>query len=280
MKSHQRLVVFSIALLAFTFSAACRKRAPIAAAPAPPATVVPAPLKPNAPTISEFAVEPNSIERGQSATLRWQVEDATQIHINQGIGAVSDAGRRTISPQSPTTYTLTATGPGGTTTAAATLDVTAPPPPVPRPAAPAVPTISERLENEVHDAYFDFDKFYLREDATATLEKDAQSLKLILSDFPTTTVALEGHCDERGSAEYNLGLGDRRAAAAKEFLEQLGVPVGRLLTISYGKERPQCTESDETCWQLNRRVHFTPGETQKLSSENEKSFEGNRMRTH
>ena len=69
-------------------------------------------------------------------------------------------------------------------------------------------------------------------------------------------VIIEGHCDERGSAEYNLGLGDRRATSAKEFLSQVGLPADRLKTISYGKERPGCTESNEACWAKNRRVHF------------------------
>jgi len=85
-------------------------------------------------------------------------------------------------------------------------------------------------------------------------------LKAILSDFPGATIMVEGHCDERGSAEYNLGLGDRRASSAKEFLVSLGLPGDRLKTISYGKERPQCTEADETCYQKNRRVHFSPGQ--------------------
>jgi len=73
-------------------------------------------------------------------------------------------------------------------------------------------------------------------------------------------VIVEGHCDERGSAEYNLALGDRRATAAKDFLVQLGVPADRLKTISYGKERPQCTEENEQCWQRNRRAHLSPGQ--------------------
>ena len=81
-----------------------------------------------------------------------------------------------------------------------------------------------------------------------------------MRDFPAATIMVEGHCDERGSAEYNLGLGDRRAAAAKEFLVQLGVPEGRLRTISYGKERPQCTEHTEECWQKNRRAHLSLGQ--------------------
>ena len=141
------------------------------------------------------------------------------------------------------------------------------PVPTPRPvepkATPPVQPLNERLSSEVQDAYFDFDKYHLREDAIVTLTSDARALKIIFVDFPDTTIVIEGHCDERGSAEYNLGLGDRRASAAKDYLEQLGVPVNRLIAVSYGKERPQCTEQTEECWQKNRRVHFVPGETQR-----------------
>jgi peptidoglycan-associated lipoprotein len=115
------------------------------------------------------------------------------------------------------------------------------------------------LASEVQDAYFDFDKSDIREDARATLTRNADALRRIFQEFPAATVVIEGHCDERGSAEYNMGLGDRRATAAKEFLVQLGVPADKLRTVSYGKERPQCTESNEECWQKNRRVHFVPG---------------------
>ena len=105
-------------------------------------------------------------------------------------------------------------------------------------------------------AFYDYDKSDVRSDAREALSRDADLLKGILSDFPSNTIMVEGHCDERGSAEYNLGLGDRRATAAKDFLVQLGTPGDKLRTISYGKERPQCTESNESCWQRNRRDHF------------------------
>jgi peptidoglycan-associated lipoprotein len=128
-------------------------------------------------------------------------------------------------------------------------------------------SIAERLAGEVKDAYFDFDKSFIREDARLALARDADALKRILADFENTTIIVEGHCDERGSAEYNIGLGDRRGYSSKEFLTGLGVDAQRLLVVSYGKERPQCTESTEDCWQRNRRVHFVPGETQRPKSE-------------
>jgi peptidoglycan-associated lipoprotein len=156
---------------------------------------------------------------------------------------------------------MRAAGPGGEASATTTLAVSIPPPPAPKPVT-ALPTITERLSKEVQDVYFDFDKSDIRSDARATLTSDSDALKSILSDFPAHTVILEGHCDERGSAEYNLALGDRRAQATKAFLGQLGVAAERLQVISYGKERPQCTTPDEECWQKNRRVHFAAGEDQ------------------
>jgi len=193
--------------------------------------------------------------------LRWEVTgNVTSVSIDQTIGTVQNTGNRRVSPSDSTTYTLTATGPGGSTTASATVSVTSPPPP-PTPVAPSpVITIDQRVGLEVQDAFFDYDKSDIRGDARDVLTQDAAALKRILNDFPNASIVVEGHCDERGSAEYNLGLGDRRASAAKDFLVQLGVPADRLKTISYGKERPQCTESGESCWQKNRRAHFSPGQ--------------------
>jgi peptidoglycan-associated lipoprotein len=173
---------------------------------------------------------------------------------------VQSSGNRQVFPSNTTTYRLTAKGPGGTSEATATVTVTQPPPPPPPAPKPPKRTLSQRLAEEVQDAYFDFDKFDIRPDARDALTRNATALRSILSDFPDAVVTVEGHCDERGSSEYNLGLGDRRATAAKEFLVQLGVSGDRLRTISYGKERPQCTESNEDCWQRNRRAHFSAGQ--------------------
>ncbi len=263
MSQKKKFIVYVVSILFLALATGCKKKVSMAAPPAPPTTPVADAAKPAPPTIAGFAVEPGLIERGQTAELRWQVKDATQIEIDQGIGGIASSGHRQIGPNESTTYTLNAQGPGGDATAKVTLIVMLPPLP---PAAPvaAQPTIGERLR-KVDDAFFDFDRSELREDARTALVGDALALQSILSDFPTATVVIEGHCDERGSAEYNLGLGDKRASAVKEFLSQLGVSSDRLIKISYGKERPQCTESDETCWQKNRRVHFVPGEDLKTS---------------
>jgi peptidoglycan-associated lipoprotein len=243
-------------------AAGCKKKAPVATAapsppPPPPVTETAPPSK--APVIAQFTADPSSIDRGQSATLRWSVNDATSVTIEPGLGTVQSNGSRQVFPSNTTSYRLTATGPGGNASASATVNVNAPAPPPPTPPADKKPFTS-RVDTEVTDAYFDYDSSDIREDARSALTRDADSLKAILRDFPSNSIVVEGHCDERGSAEYNLGLGDRRATAAKEFLIQLGVPGDRLKTISYGKERPQCNDSNEGCWQKNRRAHFAAGQ--------------------
>ena len=253
----------AISVLLVATAIGCQKKTAVLTPPAPPkveAAVAPTPT-PNPPMIETFVTDPGTVERGQTAALRWVVKDATQIEIDQGLGIVAPVGQRQVSPNDHTTYTIRATGPGGQATASTTLAVTLPPTPAPVAEVPR-PTINERLSSEVRDVYFDFDKSDIRTDVRGTLTSDAEALKAILNDFPTHTVILEGHCDERGSAEYNVALGDRRANAVKTFLNQLGIAAERLQAISYGKERPQCTTSDEACWQMNRRVHFAPGEDQ------------------
>jgi peptidoglycan-associated lipoprotein len=258
----RKILVIGMAILLVVFLAGCKKKVPPPPPPPPPAQPAPAPPPPAAPTITQFSAEPTSIQRGQSSTLRWEVSgEVTSISIDQGIGTKEKAGNQRVFPNDSTTYTLTATGPGGSRTAMTTITVTAPPPPPPPPAPPAPQaTIEQRMTSEVQDAYFDYDSSDIRADARDVLTRNAAALKSILADFPNNTIVVEGHADERGSAEYNLGLGDRRASSAKDFLVQLGIPADKLKTISYGKERPQCTEADESCWQKNRRAHFSPGQ--------------------
>jgi peptidoglycan-associated lipoprotein len=263
MFSKRKLSTIVLAATLAMFGAGCKKKVP---APPPPPAPAPPPAppapRPAAPTVASFTAEPTSIQRGQSATLRWEVSGSvTNVSIDQGVGTVQNTGNRRVSPSDSTTWTLTATGPGGSTTASATVNVSAPPPPPPPPAPQATArTIDQAIASDIQDAFFDYDKTDIRSDARDALTRDASALRAILSEFPSATIMIEGHCDERGSAEYNLGLGDRRASSAKEFLQGLGVPADRLKTISYGKERPQCTEQNETCWQKNRRVHFVPAQ--------------------
>ncbi len=248
--------VIWIAIVLAVFASGCKKKAAPPPPPPPPPKQEVAPPPPAAPDIANFSAEPSSIERGQSSTLRWSVSNANQITIDNGVGTVQASGSKSVYPNDTTTYTLRASGPGGTLSKTATVTVTAPPPP-PAPAPKA--DLSQRI-TALQDAFYDYDKSDIRDDARSSLSKDADLLKSIFQDFPDAVITVEGHCDERGSAEYNLGLGDRRANSAKEFLVQLGVPTDKLKTISYGKERPVCTESNEGCWQRNRRAHFSTGQ--------------------
>jgi peptidoglycan-associated lipoprotein len=162
---------------------------------------------------------------------------------------VTAEGSTKVTPADSTTYTVTASGPGGSANATARVTVSVPTPPV-------EPAPSEDMDTifgkEVRDAYFDFNKADIRADARDALTKTAEFLR----NNPGVRVTVEGHCDERGSTEYNLGLGDRRASAVKQYLVSLGVSADRLSTVSFGKEKPFCMESTEACWQQNRRGHF------------------------
>jgi len=114
----------------------------------------------------------------------------------------------------------------------------------------------DQLLARISDAYFDYDKAALREDALKTLQADSGELRNILSQYPDYKLQVEGYCDERGSAEYNMALGEKRAEAAKEYLVGVGIPATQLSTVSYGKEKQICDEHDEACWQKNRRIHI------------------------
>jgi peptidoglycan-associated lipoprotein len=114
----------------------------------------------------------------------------------------------------------------------------------------------DELLARIQDAYFDYDKHALRPDALTTLDADSKELRDIIVQYPDYKLTIEGYCDERGSAEYNLALGDARAKAAKDYLVGVGIPTQQLLAVSYGKEHPVCDEHSEPCWQKNRRVHI------------------------
>jgi peptidoglycan-associated lipoprotein len=129
------------------------------------------------------------------------------------------------------------------------------------PSRPRIPNAAtkariDELLAKIEDAYFDYDKHTLRPDAVTALQSDSAELRDILKDYPDYRLTIEGHCDERGSEEYNMALGDQRARSAKDYLAQVGIPADQLSLISYGKERPACTDHDESCWQKNRRVHI------------------------
>jgi peptidoglycan-associated lipoprotein len=229
------------ALGGILFLGACDKKQPPPPQPAPPA--------PAAPTAS-LTASPDRIDKGQSTTLTWQTSNATDISID-GVGAVQPSGTQQVTPSESTTYTLTAKGAGGTQSATARVTVNAPPPPPPAPTTSNL-TEEQMFAQNVKDIYFDYDKSDVRGDQQAVVQQDAA----FLQQHPNVTFTIEGHCDERGSTEYNLALGDSRASAVKNALVSAGVSADRVKTTSLGKERPFCTESNESCWQQNRRGHF------------------------
>jgi len=220
----------------------CKKK------PVPPPPSPPPPPAPTAPTATLRAV-PATIDQGQSSTLSWNSTNATELRLDPGIGSVAPQGSSAVTPARSTTYTLVATGPGGQAEASARVTVN---PPAEGPAAVTRLPLEEAFKSRVRDAYFDFDKANVRPDGRVALTQTAEFLR----EYPEARVLIEGHCDERGTTEYNLGLGDARALAAKDFLVSIGIAASRVETVSYGKERPFCFTSDEDCWQLNRRAHF------------------------
>ena len=243
MKLEKSLFVSAALLIALTALPGCKKKeAPSAAETAPPSSTAAAPT-------AELKATPSVISAGDQVTLSWRTTDATSVTID-GMGSVPTAGVKTVTPSESTTYHLTATGPGGTADASADVTVNT------RPAV-VVPTSTMSAEEEfkahVQDIFFDYDSYDIRSDAQATLATDAS----YLVSHPDIKIVIGGYCDERGSDEYNLALGQNRANAAKNALVTAGVAANRIRVVSYGKEKPFCTESNEQCWQLNRRAGFT-----------------------
>jgi peptidoglycan-associated lipoprotein len=241
-----RTLLVSFAFLAL-FISGCNKKPVAASKPSytPPASSV-------KPTVT-FTADRTSINRGESVKLSWTTTDATNVSIAPEVGAVTPQGSTTVTPSESTIYTLTASSGGGNTDAIVRISVNGPSTAATVREAPRSSTQDELFLKEVHDAFFDYNAADIRPDARDVLRKDADFLK----SYPNMRVTIEGHCDERGSTEYNLALGQRRANAVKDYLVSLGIPADRLATTSWGKEKPFCSESTEACWQLNRRGHFT-----------------------
>jgi peptidoglycan-associated lipoprotein len=237
MAKTRKWTTLALALAVILTLGACKKKE------APPPT--PPPPPPPAPTAS-LSANPNVIEQGQSTTLSWRTENATDVSL-EGMGTVEANGSHSMTPSDSTTYRLIAKGPGGTQEATARVTVTPPPPP-----PLAGPGDEEMFAQNLKDVFFDYDKYDIRPDAASQIAANAR----FLTQHPNIRLLIEGHCDERGSTEYNLGLGDNRANSTKEALVRAGVSADRIKTMSYGKEKPFCTESNEQCWQQNRRGHF------------------------
>lgn len=228
--------VLSIMLL---LGACHKKSAPVAPPQAPPPAAKPS---------ATLTASPTTVQRGGSVRLEWNTQNATEVSIDP-IGTVPLNGTRTLTPAASMTYTLTAKGPGGTVQESARVTVTEPPPA----AAAAGPTDEQLFERNMKDIFFNYDKYDVRPSDAPALKADVAFLEA----HPGFKVVIAGYCDERGSDEYNLALGSSRANAVRDELVKMGVASNRIKTISYGKEKPFCTEQDEQCWQQNRRAHFS-----------------------
>jgi peptidoglycan-associated lipoprotein len=229
------------AVLALSFAVGCahKKVAKAAPAPAPPAA---------APTAT-LAAHPTAVQTGQPVTLTWQTENANSVTI-EGVGTVTSSGSRMVTPQTSTNYVLTAKGPGGEREASARVTVTQ----SPSQTASRDDDLRAQFARLISDVYFDYDRYSIRADQESAVKKAAD----FLLAHPGLKVTIEGHCDQRGSDEYNLALGDNRANALREALVKDGASASQFRTISYGKEHLFCTEDTEQCWAQNRRDHYVP----------------------
>ena len=243
MKSLPRISFAALMLLALVAATGCKKKQPLP----PPAQSAP-PVTAPAPT-AQLTATPTVISSGDQVQLAWRTTDATSITID-GIGDVPSVGVKTVTPTASTTYHLVARGDGGSTDASASVTVN--PPPVVQVPVNTMSAADEFRAN-VQDIFYDYDTDAIRADAQAVLSKDAG----YLVSHPDVKVAIGGYCDERGSDEYNLALGQKRADSAKNALVTAGVAANRIRVVSYGKEKPFCTESNEACWQQNRRAGFS-----------------------
>ena len=245
-----RPIALSLFLVVLLFVAAgCHHNVKVVQSVQAPFVVAPA-----AP-VAFISVSPENVERGQTAELSWNTQNASTITID-GVGIVSSSGSRKVTPSDSTTYHLTAKGDGGSAEASARLSVTVP--------VAKKEEISEEelFRRTVKDVFFNYDNADIRSDEDAIIQADAQ----FLSGHPNMRLLIEGHCDERGSEDYNMVLGQSRATRVRDSLVKMGISADRIKLISLGKEKPFCTATEnESCWSQNRRAHFVLANTQQAS---------------
>jgi peptidoglycan-associated lipoprotein len=215
----------------------------------PPPAALPPEASVAAPTAT-LTADPTAIDQGQSVVLNWRTTNATTVSID-GIGDVAVNGTQTVTPASSTNFHLVAKGDGGTTEANVRVTVR----------VPEVPTMGNNenaagsdaaFHAAVKDVFFDYDSYDIR----PSDEGSITAASAYLNAHQDIKVLIAGYCDDRGSAEYNITLGENRANAAKQALVAAGVNANRVRVVSYGKERQFCSEENEACWQQNRRAQF------------------------
>lgn len=251
---HGSIVVTALLAVLLLVAPSCKKKTQSIARAPVTKTQPTKTSKPDAaaPTI-ELTASPSTVKRGQETTLTWKAKNAESVLLDGGIGNVGTDGSVTVTPLESITYTATASGSGGEAKASTRVTV------VRSDDAPVVKeTELEGLRRAIEDGrvspvYFAYDSAELNAEGVSILEENAR----LFRQFPSVQVSVEGHCDERGTEEYNLALGDRRAQTVKDYLVQLGVSANRLNAISFGEERPFVEGHNEGAWAKNRRAHFS-----------------------
>jgi len=250
--SVRNLLLLSLSCAAIALTAGCGKKSkdlpPISSAPSATEQTM-------TPPTATITADPLAIDLGQTVVLNWRTTNATVVTID-GIGQVPVNGTQTVSPSNSTIFRLTAKNDGGSVEAnvRVTVRVAVTPPAGETQMGPSSSKVTDaEFQSGVKDMFFDYDSFELRADAQTIAAQSAA----FLVQHPDIRILIGGYADERGSAEYNLALGENRANAAKTGLIQAGVAPARIRVISYGKEKQFCTESTEACWQENRRAQFT-----------------------
>jgi peptidoglycan-associated lipoprotein len=251
LRQHSRTAFALTATLAIFAAAGCHKKSKDVLPP--PSADAPTRV---APPTASITADPLAIDLGQSVVLNWRTSNATSVKID-GIGEVPVNGTQTVSPSNSTNFHLVATNGGGTTEASVRVTVRVP-------QIPTAPTGGDdasggsmgsdaEFKAHVQDIFFDYDSMDLRPDAQTAVAATAS----YLNAHPAIKILIGGYCDDRGSAEYNITLGENRANSAKTALVSAGIAASRIRVVSYGKERQFCTDEDEACWQQNRRDQFT-----------------------
>jgi len=234
-----------LALGLFALAGCHHKTAPVnSSANAPTSAATPAPT-------ANLTADPLAIDLGQSVVLNWRTTDSTSVTID-GIGSVPVNGTQTVSPSSSTNFHLVAKNDGGTTEANVRVTVRVP-------EVPSAPADNGNMGSDavfhakVPDIFFGYDSY----DLTPQADSSITSASAYLNANPAIKILIGGYCDDRGSAEYNITLGENRANAAKTALVSAGVAGNRIRVVSYGKEKQFCSEETESCWQQNRRDQFS-----------------------
>ena len=254
-----------VAVLAFTLlaSAGCSKKS--RQVPLPPAvtssadseTPTPREVDPTAPAPElEIFLEPSLVRPGESAMLRWESRNADRVVITPDVGPVIASGRLRLFPESGATYQVTAEGPGGSVSKTATLELVSGGAPRTDVDETESGSLTQRFQKAVKPVFFGFDSADLTEEARITLDGNVRWLTR--RDNLGIRLLVEGHCDVRGTEQYNLALGDKRGRVVRAYLVSHGVDSSRVVTVSLGEERPFSPGDAEADHALNRRAHFVP----------------------